>query len=70
MKGVIERVLYERGFGFIKGEDGLDYFLHARGVCYPEVLRNLKEGEHVDFVPVAEPEKGLRATQVRRNGQG
>jgi hypothetical protein len=43
MNGEIKRVFVEKGFGFIKGEDGADYFLHRsafRGVQF----ESLEEG--------------------------
>jgi CspA family cold shock protein len=63
MNGEIKRVFVEKGFGFIKGEDGADYFLHqsaVRGVQF----ESLEEGLRVTFkvVPSA---KGQRAEQVQ-----
>ena len=32
MKGTITRLVADKGFGFIKGEDGVDYFMHRSAV--------------------------------------
>lgn len=53
----------ERGFFFIRGDDGLDYFGHVgelRGVLNEETLLN---GHRVTFVPTRIP-KGWKANEI------
>lgn len=50
LKGTIRHLLYDRGFGFIEGDDGYDYFFHWTAVnrkC--RQFRNIHEGEKVSF---------------------
>ena len=47
-KGTIRRLMADRGFGFIKTEQGEDLFFHRselRGVDY----NSLREGQEVEF---------------------
>lgn len=56
--GTIRHLLYDRGFGFIEGEDGYDYFFHWTAVnrkC--KQFRNLHEGEKVSFNIEDDPNK-------------
>ena len=62
MNGVIKKVVQSRGFGFIAGEDGTDYFFHRdelRGLEFA----NLKPGQRVTFDAQQGP-KGPRAGNV------
>jgi len=61
MTGRILRVLLPRGFGFIRGDDGREYFLHAKEL--PDGLWDgdvLHDGVRVQFIP-RETEHGWRA---------
>jgi CspA family cold shock protein len=49
-------------FGFISGDDGKDYFVHATGLM-PDVTIN--EGDKVSF-EVVEGEKGPKADKVAK----
>jgi cold shock protein len=54
----------DRGFGFIAGEDGTDYFFHRvdlRGLDFV----NLKTGQRVTF-EAEQGAKGPRARNVRQ----
>ena len=62
-KGVVKRLLRDKGFGFIKAEDGKDLFFHMTA------LRNirfdlLKEGDPVEFDIVKEP-RGPKAVRIK-----
>lgn len=48
--GLCKWFCLRRGFGFIQGEDGLDYFIHETRVVdgYLEILN---EGQMVKFYP-------------------
>ena len=66
--GVIRRLLRERGFGFIKGDNGQDLFFHRselRGVTFDL----LKEGENVEFEKGEGP-KGPKAVNVKLIDKG
>jgi cold shock CspA family protein len=68
MTGVVIRVLPNKGFCFIRGEDGLSRFVHAREFQPPEAFDKTYEGQKVEFTPAeGPPEKGngLRAENVR-----
>lgn len=48
MRGNIQRKVEERGYGFIYGEDGKDYFFHISQILYCP-WDELDEGEAVEF---------------------
>ena len=61
--GKIKKVLSDRGFGFITGEDGKDYFFHRDGLQSPLDFDRLAGGEDVSFEIEAGP-KGPRAVRI------
>jgi len=61
--GTIKKIVADRGFGFITGEDGKDYFFHRDSLVAPLSFDRLNGGEQVTFVVEAGP-KGPRANQV------
>lgn len=67
MKGTITRVFLPRGFGFVRGDDGLDYFLQANALDIEWDGRIVREGTRVEFVPAGNGAggNGLRATEAR-----
>jgi cold shock CspA family protein len=71
MKGVVIKVIYNRGFGFIRGDDHVSRYFHVSEVRPTElVFDTLKIGDAVEFDPdmVAASEttgNGARATNVR-----
>jgi cold shock protein len=60
--GTIKKLVSDRGFGFIAGEDGKEYFFH-RSTIEGE-FDSLRGGERVTFKLEASP-KGPRAADVR-----
>jgi cold shock CspA family protein len=60
--GEVTNVVIDRGFGFIAGPDGTEFFFHHSGA--PE-FHLLTRGTKVRFVPTTTP-KGPRAEQVSR----
>jgi cold shock CspA family protein len=65
MKGnvrVIKLINDAPNYGFIRGEDGHDYFFHHTS-CLKNCFDSLKPGAKVDFVPT-ETERGRRAEDV------
>ena len=63
MRGVISKVFADKGYGFIRDEEGMSRFMHASQVS-PGMFDLLRRGTHVEFTPV-EHEKGNRAENVR-----
>ena len=61
--GTIKKVVSDRGFGFISGEDGKEYFFHRGGLVAPLDFDNLAGGERVTFTIESSP-KGPRAVEV------
>jgi len=61
MEGTVKWFNGQKGFGFVQGEDGKDYFVHFSAV--PEDVR-LNEGDKVTF-DVVETEKGVQAQNVQ-----
>ena len=64
MTGTIKKVITEKGFGFINGPEGVEYFFHQSGVDRA-VFETLQPGDGVQFT-VEPSAKGPRATDVRR----
>lgn len=66
MKGTVNRLIPDRGFGFVDTEDGHRVFFH-RSHCDPGVFEQLSDGDVVDFEEDTAPSpKGPRAANVRR----
>jgi CspA family cold shock protein len=63
--GTVKRLISDRGFGFIAGEDGKEYFFHRDAIEQPLVFESLQPGENVEFEVTSGP-KGPRAARVRR----
>jgi CspA family cold shock protein len=60
----VKRVISERGFGFIVGEDGKEYFFHRDGLTSSVDFDRLVGGEQVTFDTETGP-KGERAVRVQ-----
>ena len=65
MTGTIKKVTRDRAFGFIRAEDGVDYFFHASELHGGIVFEDIREGEAVVFEPSTSA-KGPRAVDIRR----
>ena len=61
--GKVKRLVTDRGFGFIQGDDGKDYFFHHSAVVTKN-FDQMKPDDEVEFEPT-KGEKGPRAEQVR-----
>jgi CspA family cold shock protein len=62
-RGTIAKVIRDRGFGFIRGNDGKEVFFHRSGLVGLS-FDDLEQGATVDF-EVEKGPKGLRASNVR-----
>ena len=61
MKGTVKFFNKVKGFGFIKGEDGKEYFAHESGL---EQGTQLNENDSVEF-EVEQGDKGPKAVKVK-----
>lgn len=62
--GTVKWFNNEKGFGFITGEDTVDYFVHFSGIA-GEGFKSLEEGQAVTF-EVSEGKKGPMAVEVTK----
>jgi len=63
VQGKIKKLVRERGFGFVRGDDGKEVFFHRSGLG-PTDYDALAEGDTVEYV-VQEGPRGARAENVR-----
>ncbi len=63
-RGTIKKMVRDRGFGFIRGEDGKEVFFHRSGLNAAD-YDGLSEGDAVEYV-VQEGPRGARAENVRQ----
>jgi CspA family cold shock protein len=61
--GIVKKLVSERGFGFITGDDGKDYFFHRSSLAPSLDFDRLAGGEKVQFEIERDP-KGDRARDV------
>lgn len=54
----------ERGYFFIRGEDGVDYFTHSKELHGEIALEQIREGDRFRFRPVPGNKKGPKAIDV------
>lgn len=67
-RGTVKKVVADRGFGFITGEDGEDYFFHRDGLAPSLDFGVIHAGERVEF-DVEPGQRGPRAVNVLRAGE-
>jgi CspA family cold shock protein len=63
-RGKIKKMVRDRGFGFIRGDDGKEVFFHRSGLNAAD-YDGLSEGDTVEYV-VQEGPRGSRAENVRQ----
>jgi|TARA_R100001530_G_scaffold2717_1_gene4388 CspA family cold shock protein len=61
MNGKVKFFNEQKGFGFVEGEDGTDYFIHISQL--PPGINNLDDGQEVSF-DTTRTEKGEQAIKV------
>ena len=66
--GTIKKLVRDRGFGFITGQDGAEVFFH-RNAVQGAAFDSLAEGQAVEF-DSEQGEKGPRAANVRLAAPG
>ncbi len=64
MKGTVKWFSEKKGYGFITGADGKDYFFHHSSIVMSG-FKTLYEEDQVEFIPERN-EKGLMAKEVIR----
>ncbi len=62
--GTVKKLISDRGFGFITGEDGKDYFFHRDGLASSLDFDRMSTGERVEF-ELQSSQRGPRAVNVR-----
>jgi len=62
MKGTVARLIRDKGFGFIKGEDNTEYFFH-RSAVQGGRFEDLEDNQPVEFDAGSGP-KGPRAENI------
>ncbi len=64
MQGVVEKFFADRGYGFIRCDDGSQLFVHVKEARRGGV--ELSEGQRLEFLIAKDPKTGkLRAVDVR-----
>jgi len=62
--GTVRSLRADKGFGFIKDQQGKEYFFHQSAI-HGEGINDLREGDTVEF-EIGQGPKGPRAESVRR----
>ncbi len=68
VKGKIKKLVRDRGFGFVRGDDGKEVFFHRSGLGAQD-YDSFSEGDLVEYV-VQECPRGARAENVRAIAEG
>jgi len=63
MQGVVKTFLPEKKYGFIRGDDGKDYFFHTKSFVSAKDVKNICEASRVKFDQAATP-KGYQAKKM------
>ena len=66
VRGKIKKLVRDRGFGFVRGDDGKEVFFHRSGLNGAD-YDALSEGDSVEYV-IQEGPRGARAEHVRSVG--
>jgi CspA family cold shock protein len=63
VKGAVRMVDQTKGFGFIRADNGTDYFFH-RSTVTQVGFETIRQGDRVFLIPGTAGEKGERVDQV------
>lgn len=63
MIGTVIRLFPDKGFGFVKDDEGVEYFFHRSAVEQPLTFDEIQPQDRVQFEGFEGP-KGFRAEQV------
>lgn len=65
-KGRVRKLKPDKGFGFIAGDDGIDYFFHWSAVRKGSArdFRTFEQRDRVEFSPIKPPDKDWRAIEI------
>ena len=66
ISGIVKEYDRRKGFGFISGKDGQDYFVHVTGLREHLKSKGLKIGQSVSF-DIDSDIKGNKAINVKTN---
>ena len=66
MKGTVKFFNNGKGFGFIAGEDGKEYFVHHSGLSQGTII---KDNDSVEF-EVTQGDRGPKAINVSKSESG
>lgn len=66
MKGTAAWFSEGKGYGFIIGEDGNQYFVHFTEIKMDKDFKMLYEGEKVEFKPAKDDQGRSKAINVRK----
>jgi cold shock CspA family protein len=69
MKGQVIKAMGDKRFGFIKGNDGMQYFFHQSDVIgfFDDLVEDVKNGHQPEVIfQIAPSTKGPRASDVTR----
>ncbi|MCD6467774.1 MAG: cold shock domain-containing protein [Thermoplasmata archaeon] len=62
MKGTVKWYDPKKCYGFIKGEDGRDVFVHRSDIPFWTII--LRKGDRIEY-EVEESDKGLKAKNIK-----
>lgn len=67
LTGAVRKLRQDRGYGFIAGDDGIDYFFHWTGMdgSSEKDFRGLNIYDRVEYEYVVQGDKGPRAIKIR-----
>ncbi|HEY0874858.1 MAG TPA: cold shock domain-containing protein [Vicinamibacterales bacterium] len=65
LRGVVRTIVAEKGFAFLRADDGRDYFVHASALVAPLTFADLQQGDTLFFTPT-HPDRGPRAEDVTK----
>lgn len=66
LTGKVVTIVLHKGYFFIRGEDGVDYFAHISTLDMPRLFYDLRPEDDVVFERSSRRDKGPQACRVRR----